>query len=390
MKILCGHPYILKITKNIHYITWSNGKYARKTIRMNCPDLSDADITAIFEEANKQGCYSIPARNITVLSSHRQRNDEVYAAFNQALTVQTEFVRAPVCLFDMRDYRYYIPRDQKNSAWFPDEYGPDGSNNSEYIWMIKTRGYTQATNYVWISSTQFNNSLCRKMETSFDTAPFVFFGASEENTNSVLSERELHMPLLSPAENQLYSDFVSYYSVTFRSDISRFLASYSALGLPMQFSGFCKGNLVNVDTFYLGKNINNLYFPSQDSIAKFSLALWTIVISDIVVYDRYHQLSEEWEKVTKYPKFTSWNYSAASPSLLLNIISKVYPENDTGTELDHLIASIGTRVVYDIANDITTILKLNRTDQHEISAFASSWLTRSGEGIPYDPKCYLY
>lgn len=383
MQIICGEMSIPVVRRNIHYFSWSNGRFARETIAKNCPSLSNNDIDSYFKQADLDDCVTLyPKCNITILSDTACYEEDVYRVFNKALMIQRDIVQAEYCIFDMRSYLYRIPRSEKNNAYFPYEYSNDGGNNSEYVWMIRTRGFTNSKNIVWLRSAEHNNSYCTSKEIPLSQAPFECF--SDEIDISSLSK--LSLETLTDSGNAIYSEFVRYYHTRFATDISAMISP-----LMSSFFGFYRDYLINVDTFHLRNCLieRSISLPEPRNMAFFAVALWTIVVSDLIVFNKHLNKSKKWALATQYPKFTQWNYYAQSPRFILKMFIDCFPEYPLQKQIQELIDSAGEFIVRDMIADMCSMLHFSSSDADTATFFAKSWLTLSDEGEPYADNCFI-
>ncbi len=146
--------------------------------------------------------------------------------------------------------------------------------------------------------------------------------------------------------NQYYLDFSQYYQKKFRQDLNQLFKSYCLISNnDTVFLGFNKDNLIHIDTIIMGMHIKDLKFPNEKDIAKFTMAIWTIIVSDLIVYCLYHDYSELWENLTHYPKFTGWNYYATEPNHFLQIMEHVYPTQNIHEEISIMISKFRNKLV---------------------------------------------
>ena len=195
-----------------------------------------------------------------------------------------------------------------------------------------------------------------------------------------------------------YSFFERYYRNDFSSDLSRCFQSYcAATDNDIIFMGFHKDDIVHIDTIMASMSIDKLVFPSVEKMPYFILSVMTIIIADITVYSKYHSLSKEWESMTRYPKFTGWNYYAVYPHYVFSMMTKAFPDDDIGGSVAKLIESFGEKVIDEISNDIVSILKMDDKELIPIKEFVGSWFTyetivdqAAKKGMDYNPRCFLY
>ena len=186
----------------------------------------------------------------------------------------------------------------------------------------------------------------------------------------------------------IYKEFQAYYAGSFQSDLNALFHSYcERTETDIHFLGFNRDDLVHLDMIKVDMDKQLLVWPDKHHMAWFSLGLWSIAVSDILVYSFYHDYSPKWEQLTRYPKFTGWNNYAVEPNRILTLLTDM--DASVFSEIGTFIAKAGHYIIDDLSYDIADLLKLDEQDHRFIKDFLQSWLGADAKGMDYDPQCFL-
>lgn len=187
-----------------------------------------------------------------------------------------------------------------------------------------------------------------------------------------------------------YRAFKTYFESTFSEELRAFFLSYcQATNDSTKFLGFNRDHLTLMDTILINLHRQELTWPEEKHLAWFAMGLWSIAVTDIVIYSHFKQYAPAWEVRTHYPKLTGWNYYATEPSYLLTLITQ--ESNKAKDEIEAFICDSGKQLVQELTTDTADLLKLGEQDCQVIESFLLSWLKMgtSEQGIEYDAECFL-
>lgn len=199
--------------------------------------------------------------------------------------------------------------------------------------------------------------------------------------------------LLEDSEEPLspYDAFNAYYKADFRGEFEAFFRSYcAATDNDTRFLGFQRDHLIHMDTILMTTHMSDLAWPQEEHLARFAMSVWAICAADCAVYGRLPRHAAKWEKKTRFPKFTGWNYLAASPNFIFSMVSE--REKTVGSEIETLIGQAGSNIIRDLMDHLAVLLDLEPEECQTAGAFLCSWLIADSAkaGLPFDGECFLH